>query len=199
MPTKRRLRPPVSGSGRRPALWPASSRKRSRKPKSGITETWENERLKDGGITSASNETSVVLYGDLGPGRRVLLTSDVGIWGLAMAKCFAGQKGLALQDFMFVQIPHHGSRRNVGPSILNSILGPTKPNGTLPHATAFVSAPKNDDTHPRRMVLSAFMRRGYKVSATQGNKIVFWGGFPPRQGYDSLPGLPFAARVEDYV
>jgi beta-lactamase superfamily II metal-dependent hydrolase len=163
-----------------------------------ITETWENERLRDGGVTSASNETSVVLYGDFGLGHRVLLTGDAGIWGLTMANCFAEQMGLAMQDFMFVQIPHHGSRRNVGPSILNTILGPIKPNGAPPHATAFVSAPKNDDTHPRKMVLNAFIRRGYKVGATQGSKIVFWGGFPARQGYGPLTTLPFATQVEDY-
>jgi hypothetical protein len=99
---------------------------------------------------------------------------------------------------MLVQVPHHGSRRNVGPSILNSILGPIKPNGTLPHLQAYVSAPKDDDTHPRKMVLNAFMRRGYKVAATQGNKIVCWGGFPPRPGYGRLTMLPFATQVEDY-
>jgi hypothetical protein len=48
------------------------------------------------------------------------------------------------------------------------------------------------------MVLNAFIRRGYKVGATQGNKIAFWGGFPARQSYDPLRTLPFAAEVEDY-
>jgi len=163
-----------------------------------ITETWDNERLKDGGVTSASNETSVILYGDFGPGHRVFLTGDAGIWGLTMATCFANERGLPMQDFMLVQIPHHGSRRNVGPTILNTILGPIKTNGTAPHSCAFVSAPKDDDTHPRKMVLNAFIRRGYKVGATQGNKIAFWGGFPARQSYDPLRTLPFAAEVEDY-
>ena len=163
-----------------------------------IDESWENERLKDGGCTSASNETSVVLYGDFGPSRRVLMTADAGIWGLSMAKCYADQNGLALQDFMLVQIPHHGSRRNVGPTILNSIIGAIKPNGTLPHSQAYVSAPKEDDTHPRKMVLNAFMRRGYRVAATQGIKIVYWGGFPARPGYGPLSMLPFATQVEDY-
>jgi beta-lactamase superfamily II metal-dependent hydrolase len=161
-------------------------------------ETWDKELLKDGGITSASNETSVVLYGDFGPGRRVLLTSDAGTWGLTMASCFANNNALALQDFMFVQIPHHGSRRNVGPTTLNNILGPIRASGTAAHSCAFVSAPKEDDTHPRKMVLNAFTRRGYKVSATQGKKIVFWGGFPARPGYGPLDALPFAAQVEDY-
>lgn len=163
-----------------------------------VPESWDNERLKDGGVTSASNESSVVLYGDFGPGRRVLLTGDAGVWGLTMATCYADKNGLPLEGFMFVQIPHHGSRRNVGPTILNRILGPIQPNGTPPHSYAFVSAPKDDDTHPRKMVLNAFIRRGYKVSTTQGNKAVFWGGFPARQGYGPLPTLPFATQVEDY-
>jgi len=163
-----------------------------------VPESWENERLKDGGVTSATNETSVVLYGDFGPGRRVLLTGDAGIWGLTMANCYADKFSLAMQDFMFVQVPHHGSRRNVGPSILNTILGPIKPNGTATHSCAFVSAPKDDDTHPRKMVLNAFIRRGYKVAATRGINIVYWGGFPARQGYGPLPTLPFATQVEDY-
>jgi len=162
------------------------------------TETWERELLKDGGITSASNETSVVLYGDFGPGRRVLLTADAGIWGLTMANCFAKNSGLTMQDFMFVQIPHHGSRRNVGPTMLNAMLGPIRANGTAPHSCAFVSAPREDDTHPRKMVLNAFMRRGFEVSATQGKKIVFWGGFPSRLGYGPLPGLPLATQVQDH-
>jgi beta-lactamase superfamily II metal-dependent hydrolase len=163
-----------------------------------IDESWENERLKDGGCTSASNESSVILYGDFGPGRRVLLTGDAGIWGLTMAKCYADKNGLPLQSFMFVQVPHHGSRRNVGPTILNEILGPIRAKGTPPHSQAFVSAPKDDDTHPRKMVLNAFMRRGYDLATTQGKKIVYWGGFPPRPGYGPLSMLPFSPQVEDY-
>ncbi|HEV3074023.1 MAG TPA: hypothetical protein VHB47_06350 [Thermoanaerobaculia bacterium] len=163
-----------------------------------ITESWDSERLRDGGCTTASNESSVVLYGDFGPGRRVLLTGDAGIRGLTMASSFASNAGLSMQDFMLVQIPHHGSRRNVGPTILNRILGPIKPNGTPAHSSAFVSSPKDDDTHPRKMVLNAFIRRGYEVSATQGNKILFLGGFPRRHDYGPLLPLPFATQVEDY-
>jgi hypothetical protein len=50
-----------------------------------VTETWGKELLRDGGITSASNESSVVLYGDFGVGRRVLLTGDAGAPGLSYA------------------------------------------------------------------------------------------------------------------
>lgn len=163
-----------------------------------VKETWDKERLKDGGVTSASNESSVVLYGDFGPGRRVLLTGDAGVWALTMAAHYAEQTGLPLQDFMFVQIPHHGSRRNVGPTILNRLLGPIQTEGSPTRYSAFVSAPKDDDTHPRKMVLNAFIRRGGRVTATQGYKKVYWGGFPVRPGYSSVEPMPFASQVEDY-
>lgn len=162
------------------------------------TERWDKELLKDGGCTSATNESSVVLYGDFGLHRRVLLTGDAGCWGLSLAATFADSQSLPLRDFMFVQIPHHGSRSNVGPAVLNYLLGPILPINTLGHFSAFVSAPALDDSHPRKMVLNAFIRRGATVCATQGNKKVFWGGFTPRSGYVAAEPLPFASRVEEY-
>lgn len=97
-----------------------------------------------------------------------------------------------------MQIPHHGSRRNVGPTILNRILGPIQAEGSLPRFSAFVSAPKDDDTHPRKMVLNAFMRRGGTVIAIQSVKKVFRDGFPVRPGYVTAEAMPFASRVEEY-
>ena len=162
-----------------------------------IPEFWDEELLKDGGKTSASNESSLVLYGDFGVGRRVLLTGDAGIWGWTMAANYADANSLPLQDFMFIQIPHHGSRRNVGPTVLNYVVGPILPEDTTPFS-AFVSAPKEDDSHPRKMVLNAFIRRGARVLATQGGKKVFYGGFPRRSGYGPVDPLPFATEVEGY-
>ncbi len=161
-------------------------------------EKWDRERLRDGGITSASNESSVILYGDFGTGRRVLLTGDAGNWGLTMAAYYAETNGLPLQDFMFVQIPHHGSRRNVGPTILNRLLGPIVPEGTSPRFSAYVSAPKDDSSHPRKMVINAFKRRGARVYATQGRYQRFPGGFGARTGYTTSEPLPFFSRVEEY-
>jgi hypothetical protein len=82
-----------------------------------ITESWDKERLKDDGITSASNESSVVLYGSFEKGK-VLLKGDAGISGLTWAANNADSLGLPLQQFSFVQIPHHGSqpqRRPIDP------------------------------------------------------------------------------------
>lgn len=81
---------------------------------------------------------------------------------------------------------------------MNRLLGPIQAQDASPRYRAFESAPKDDDTHPRKMVLNAFIRRGGKVSATQGKNIVYWGGFPARPGYVNLEAMPFATQVEEY-
>lgn len=161
------------------------------------TETWEAERLRDGGVTSASNESSVILYGLFDVGR-ALLTGDAGINGLSWAANYATSTQIPLQDFKFVQIPHHGSRRNVGPTILNQLLGRPVPRGTPERFDAFVSAPADDAKHPRLVVLNAFTRRGAGILKTQGRKACWPGGFATRPGYDQAPSLPFYTQVEEY-
>jgi len=161
------------------------------------TETWESERLRDGGVTSASNESSLILYADHGVGNRLLLTGDAGINALWWAIGYAKANALPLQNFNFVQVPHHGSRRNVGPAVLDALLGPKEPAATNRFA-AFVSAPKDDSSHPRKIVLNAFMRRGGRVVITQGAKKVHWGGFPARAGYVNAVATAFSSTVEEY-
>lgn len=162
-----------------------------------IPENWATERLRDGGVTSATNETSVVLYGAFEQGP-VLLTGDAGNWGLTLAAHYAEQSQLPLRQFSFIQVPHHGSRRNVGPTILNRLVGPIQPQGTESRFNAFISAPRDDDTHPRKMVVNAFIRRGGTVVATQGLNKIYYGGFPPRPSYVDAQRLNLASQVEDY-
>lgn len=163
-----------------------------------ISESWYDERLRDGGVTSASNETSVILYGTFGS-KRVLLTGDAGVNALTWSADYADRIGLPLRQFTFVQIPHHGSRRNVGPTILNRLLGPIVAEGTPARFSAFVSAPPNDASHPRRIVLNAFKRRGGSIVATQGRSKIHYGGFARRSGYGSADELPFYTTVEEYT
>lgn len=162
-----------------------------------LPENWTTEHLRDGGVTSASNESSVVLYADCGNERRILLTGDAGNRALHWAKNFATSKKLTLKKFSFVQIPHHGSRRNVGPTILNELIGPVQPKGTNLFS-AYVSAPADDEDHPKKIVLNAFMRRGGSVFATQGQSKIHRGGFPSRPGNSSAEPMSFSDKVESY-
>jgi beta-lactamase superfamily II metal-dependent hydrolase len=78
------------------------------------TETWNQERLKDGGATSANNESSVVLYETFDSGH-VLLTGDAGVRALTWAADHADSVGFALQQFSFVQIPIMEAVATLGP------------------------------------------------------------------------------------
>jgi beta-lactamase superfamily II metal-dependent hydrolase len=131
-----------------------------------LEESWDVETLSNNPQppTSASNESCVVQYGTLEDGRNILLTADVGPIGLAEAADYAAQLGLTRPTA--VQVPHHGSRHNVTPAILDRWLGEKKPLGTNV-GSAFCSIGANKPDYPRGQVKNAFMRRGYKVYATR--------------------------------
>jgi beta-lactamase superfamily II metal-dependent hydrolase len=87
-----------------------------------VLERWDFETLDENPpATSASNETCIVQLG-LIDGHKILLTADVGPEGLNEAAEYAAVRGV-LAPPEFVQMPHHGSRRNVTPSILDRWLG----------------------------------------------------------------------------
>jgi beta-lactamase superfamily II metal-dependent hydrolase len=160
-----------------------------------VMETMNIETLDDNPPdTSASNETSVVQLG-LRDNSKILLTADVGPQGLLEAAQYAHTNGI-LSPPNLVQIPHHGSRRNVTPSILDIWLGPRN-SGAQRRGFAFVSLGKNKNDYPRRKVKNAFMRRGYPVYTNRNAAIVQTFGMPRRAGLiDSVPE-PFSPDVED--
>ena len=137
-----------------------------------LEENWDVETLAQNAVTSASNESCVVQYAVLGDSP-VLLTADVGPIGLTEAADFGYQLGLVMPKF--VQVPHHGSRHNVTPAVLDRWLGPKQPPGVeIGHAFCSVGANKLD--YPRGQVKNAFMRRGFMVYCTRANRITHYGG-----------------------
>lgn len=128
-----------------------------------LMESWDHETLAKGTQTSASNESSVIQYANL-DGKGFLLTGDVGPVGLEEAHAYLVE--LQLKRPTFVQVPHHGSRHNVTPSLLDAWLGPRQPPGVV-IGTAFCSVGSNKNDYPRAQVTNAFMRRGFKVYATR--------------------------------
>jgi beta-lactamase superfamily II metal-dependent hydrolase len=142
--------------------------------------------------TSASNETSVVQMATFGD-KRILLTGDVGPDGLNEAAAYAESAGLVIPPTL-VQVPHHGSRRNVTPAVLNRWLG-TYPSQRRGDAIASIG--KNEDLYPRKKVGNAFTRRGYDVCATRAGWVNFRGGYDPRPNMTSVPVIPFTPDVED--
>lgn len=164
-----------------------------------IAEKWDGESLREDVETSAENESSVILFSIFGT-RGILLTGDAGVETLDRAATYATALGHDLPNLLrFVQIPHHGSRNNVSTSILDRIIGARKPIDDGEYTkTAYISAAKGSTTHPRKMVVNAFLRRGTRVVATQGQSKCFYVDMPPRDGWVSATPLTFSTEVESW-
>lgn len=164
-----------------------------------IGETWGVETLREDGKTSPLNETSVVLFASIS-GRGILLTGDAGIRALTKAMDFADTTMLPLNELRFIQIPHHGSRRNVSPSLLNRLIGNVLPEGQQRalSLSACVSASSGSKTHPRKVVTNAFLRRGASVVGTLGQTIRHHHNMAPRDGWGPADKIPFHDVVESY-
>jgi beta-lactamase superfamily II metal-dependent hydrolase len=159
-------------------------------------ETWDIETLSnEPDPTSASNETSVVQMGVLGD-HRLLLTADVGPEGLNEAADYAKLVGLLDRYPNAMQVPHHGSRRNVTPQVLDRWIGPKMAEGGR-YGTAICSVGDGKDDYPRGQVSHAFARRGYPVFVTRGSGFLHHFGGNQREGWVDAVPMPFASRVED--
>ena len=170
-----------------------------RKTVNWISETWNEEKLVDpeADATSAENSSSVISYFDL-DGHRFLFTADAGVAALHHAADKMESLGLPLRSFKFVQAPHHGSKRNIGPTVLNRLIGEPALFGTETNYTTYISAAvEGEPKHPNKRVVNAFIRRGGKVIATQGTAKCLSPGGAPDRGWGNAEPLPFYSAVED--
>lgn len=162
-----------------------------------IKDYWNKDALREGETTTPENETSIIIYGDMEKDGAFLLTGDAGINALNAAADYADLANIDLSSITFHQIPHHGGRHNVSPSVLNRIIGNILPKGTTPNKTAFVSVSKNSD-HPKKMVVNAYMRRGVKVFEARTSSKWHHRGTPDRSDYSTAIPLEFSDYVESW-
>lgn len=159
-----------------------------------ISESWTGETLSESPEpTTASNESSLVQMAVI-DNRQLVLTGDVGPDGLHEAASYA-EALVGVLSPKFIQVPHHGSRRNVTPSALNRWLGPIKQQDSANIGSAFCSAARLDEDHPRQKVINAFTRRGYGVHNTKGRHIYNYYG-TQRSGEPLTPEM-FSYQVEE--
>ena len=159
-----------------------------------VADSWDVEYL-PGGETAASNESSVVQYAHFGD-KRIMLTGDAGLEALDRATDFLQARGYETQGLNLIQIPHHGSRRNVSTGLLNKLIGSSiLRDGS--NGSAYVSASKGNSDHPRKRVLNAFTRRGYRVLSTEGSAKDYRHNIPMKSGWSAAEPHPFYDQVEE--
>lgn len=164
---------------------------------SSILETWGVETLGSNGVTSAENNSSTVLLIRPTDDDALLFTGDAGIPALGASLDVLEGAGFDMNKFKFIQVPHHGSRRNVSPEILDRLLGPRL--ATDEHRrTAFVSVAKGGEPkHPAKRVTNAFRRRGARVFSNGAGNCILHHKDAPSRGWGLLDCVPFFAEVEE--
>lgn len=160
--------------------------------------TWGEDHISDDGQTSAKNNSSVITQ-LIVDGRRLVFTADAGIQALAHAadQIDGCQSGAELK---LIQIPHHGSKRNIGPTVLTRLIGDPVAHGVQRGVTAIASTAKEGEPkHPRKAVLNAFNHRGARVLVTRGQGIMHYHDSPGRAGWSSLTPEPYHFTYEEEV
>ena len=158
--------------------------------------TWGVDVLDDEDTTSAKNNSSAITLLTV-EGRYLLFTGDAGITALTDAadKFDAIGNGAELR---LIQIPHHGSRRNVGPAILNRLIGMPVQQGEKRNISAIAStATKGEPKHPRKAVMNAFTHRGASAVATRGKTICHSHDALRREGWTAVKPDDYYWSYED--
>ncbi len=151
-----------------------------------IRETMDIETLDENGVTTGENNSSAVVLLRF-DNRDYLFTGDSGIPSLKHVIQYSNKRGISLKNLCFFQVPHHGSRRNSSPYVLNEIKA----------TTAYISAAKDSDKHPSRKVINALIRRGAKVYSTEGNSLSHHVNCKSRQGYTTAVAHQFYEQVQE--
>ncbi len=161
-----------------------------------ITAIWGDDDLPTEDKTSAKNNSSVITQ-IITDERRLLFTGDAGITALEQA---ADQLDDCVDpaELKFIQVPHHGSRRNISSNVLDRIIGEPVGSGGTRDISAFASTAKDGEPkHPRKAVLNAFTHRGVKTIATRGQGICSNHNGPAREGWSGVDAEPYHFEYQE--
>lgn len=139
----------------------------------------------DEDTTSAENNTSTIILFNI-DGHKLLFTGDAGKTALLNAVSYIEALGTPLTDLNFLDVPHHGSKRNINSKIMKKIKA----------QTAFVSASNDSPKHPAKKVTNALQKHGANVFVTKGISLLHHHNAPDR-GWNAAQAEPFHNIVEE--
>jgi beta-lactamase superfamily II metal-dependent hydrolase len=142
----------------------------------------------DEDTTSPNNNTSAIILFNL-DGQKILFTGDAGKTALLNAIAYTESLPvpISLANLAFLDVRHHGSKRNINSKIMKKMMA----------RTAFVSAPKDGNPkHPSKKVTNALQKHGASVFGTRGKKLLHQNQGSAR-GWDNAQCEPFHTQVED--
>ncbi len=140
----------------------------------------------DEDTTSPENNTSTIILFNI-DGYKLLFTGDAGKTGLTLASDYADSQGLILNDLRFLDVPHHGSKRNLSSKVLSRIKA----------ETAFISASGDNPKHPAKKITNALKKQGTRVYVNRKNILHHHHEAPERPDWSVAQEEPFHDKVED--
>ena len=167
-----------------------------------LVDKWLMEALADPGENDVTptNNASVILLIQTDE-RQLLFTGDAGVPALTRALDKAVEIGVPVVRPQLLQIPHHGSKRNLGPTLLDRLCG-TKSlaevgDGDLDRTAIACCAKESAPKHPHALVTNALRRRKYKGIAANTSIIHHRYNAPDREGWYPVNAIPFISEIED--
>jgi len=138
--------------------------------------------------TSAINESSHIMLFEYN-GHKILFCGDAGKEALNAAKKYAKDNNIVLNDIDIIKMPHHGSRKNVDPSIMN----------TFAHkgCRCYISCKAGDEGHhPSKRLVNMLLEKGFSVLTTSGATLHKGWDAPERDGWKPVNSLPIYPKIE---
>ncbi|HHA1755460.1 TPA: ComEC/Rec2 family competence protein [Enterobacter kobei] len=154
-----------------------------------VAEWLSDEGIDNNDTTSAQNNSSVICQLTV-DGRSIIFTGDAGVTALNYAEPLMNKDNLVM-----FQVPHHGSRRNISPELLDKIIGNIMPEGEKRNVTAMISC-AGGHKHPHQAVINAFTRRGAKVITTEGTMKRHGYKAPTREGWSTATPREFLKNYQ---
>lgn len=139
--------------------------------------------------TSAKNDSSmIILLYNSEKEPIALFTGDAGVNSICKALRNADAENLEYQNVALMQMPHHGSIKNINEDIIN-LIKPKK---------MFVSAPDDDSEHPSKLVVNYVINEGIPVKhiSSSGGIVFYFDGAKPRPGWSPAPNKEAFTKVQ---
>lgn len=163
-----------------------------------ISQLWGEDGLPTEDKTSAKNNTSAITQ-LIVDNRRLLLTGDAGITGLGFAVDELENCSNSA-ELKFLQLPHHGSKRNISSELLDRLLGTHVEEGTneTTNITTFASTAKEGHPkHPSKRVLNAVVSRGARAVITGGVSARHYYQAPERDNWQKATSHKFEYSYDE--
>lgn len=138
--------------------------------------------------TSPINESSLVFLFEY-DGIKMLFCGDAGRNSFKEVFKRIDDANIKIDDINIIKMPHHGSRHNVTPEIIDKLAG-NKP-------SCYISCVDGQEGHhPSKRLVNLLREKGLKVYKTAGKGLCWRHNIDIRQGWTSVTTLPTYPKME---